>query len=179
MRDSCKTFLDTLKLVPEIFDLEEPHCDKAEEYTDVQGTKRYRCEHPPKPIKVTVEDYKQNRSAAQQALMWIWHKQWSEHFGDTVEHEHLKFKAIHLLPLLLRERLVPGLDYLYSQAKAKELEGDRSSIMALYRLITTSILNVSQFAEILTAYQHEAASRDCFFTVRAPEYYEAFNVKER
>ena len=149
IRDRCKTFLDTLPVG-----------------------------HENKPIKVTVEDYKKNRSAAQQALMWIWHGQWSKQFGDLVPDEHIRFKAVHLLPLLLRERVVPGLDYLYSEAKAKELEGNREPIMALYRLISTSILNVSQFAEILTAYQHEAASRDCFFTVRAPEYYEAMGIKQ-
>lgn len=179
VRDGCKTYLDTLKLEPEIFDLEQPHCDKSEEYTDVQGTKRYRCEHPPKPIKVTAEPYKKNRSLAQQALSWIWHKQWSDYTGDTTDAEHLRFKAVFLLPILIRDNVIPGLYFLVLDAKQKALEGNTDRLQAIYRLISTTSLEVSQFAEILTQYQADAAEKGCFFTVRAPEYYEAFNIKEK
>lgn len=148
-RDRYKVYLDTLPLGPE-----------------------------QKPIKATTEDYKRNRSLAQQALMWIWHGQWSKHFGDTTDAEHIRFKVVYLLPVLLREDLVPGLDFLYSEAKAQELMGIREPIEALYRLISTTILDVSQFTEILNQYQYDAAEKGCFFTVRAPEYYEAMGIKQ-
>ena len=151
VRDRCKTYLDTLKLGPD-----------------------------DQPYKVTIEEYKKNRSLAQQALMWIWHKQWSDYTGDTIDAEHLRFKAVFLLPILIRDNVIHGLDLLLADAQDDAIElGHTDRLQALYRLISTTSLNVSQFAEILTQYQADAAEKGCFFTVLAPEYLEAFNIKER
>ncbi len=148
-RDRYKVYLDTLPLGPD-----------------------------EKPIKATTEEYKKNRSLAQQAIMWIWHEQWSQHTGDTEDAEHIRFKAIFLLPILLRDDVIPGLYLLVSDAKQKALEGNTERLQAIYRMISTTSLNVSQFAEILTQYQADAAEKGCFFTVRAPEYYEAMGIKQ-
>jgi hypothetical protein len=129
-------------------------------------------DHP--VMKVTLEVYRKNRSAAQQALMWIWHGQWFEHFGDSVNEEHIRFKRDYLLPLLLRDNVVDNLHELYRYASMRLMRfGDPAGLNALYHLITTNALNTKQFAEILTQYEQEAAMEGCAFTVLGPEYEEA------
>lgn len=129
-------------------------------------------DHP--VMKLTLEVWRDKRSAAQQSLMWIWHKQWAEYFGDEVKDEHIRFKRDYLLPVLLRDNVVDGLHELYAEACARQLlTGDHGSLMALYHLITTNALKTKQFAEILTQYEREAAMEGLAFTVRCSEYEEA------
>jgi hypothetical protein len=130
---------------------------------------------PDQPMmQLTLEIYRKNRSAAQQAIMWIWHKQWFEHFGNAVNEEHIRFKKEYLLPLLLRDNVIDGLYELYRDATMRQVEaGDQGGLNALYHLITTNALNTKQFAEILTEYEREAAMEGCAFTVLGPEYEEA------
>lgn len=129
-------------------------------------------EHP--VMKLTLEVYRKNRSAAQQALMWIWHYQWQKHFGDTAQEEHIRFKKEWLLPILLRDNVVDGLHALYKAARQRyATEGDELGLLALYELISTTTLNTKQFAEILTSYQQEAVMEGLVFTVLCSEYEEA------
>lgn len=129
-------------------------------------------EHP--VMKLTLEPYRKNRSAAQQALMWIWHYQWQKHFGDTAQEEHIRFKKEWLLPILLRDDVVDYLHVLYSAASVRySLHGDDKGLRAIYELISTTTLNTRQFSEILTFYQQEAAMEGLVFTVKCSEYEEA------
>ena len=150
IRDRLKVYLDTLRLGPD-----------------------------ENPLKVTIEPYKAKRSLAQQAIMWIWHKQWSDYTGDTTDAEHLRFKAVFLLPILIRDNVIPGLESILADAQKEAIDWDDTSrLNALYRLISTTLLNVGQFAEILEQYQTDAEEKGCFFTVKAPEYYEAMGIKK-
>lgn len=144
-REACQVFLNTIKIGP--------------------GEQVWEARFRP---------HKKNRSAAQQALMWIWHKQWSDHFGDEVKDEHIRFKREFLLPVLLRDNVIDGLPALYrSAANRLVTNGDARGMLALYELITTSALNTAQFSEILTQYEREAAMEGCAFTVLGPQYDEA------
>jgi len=129
-------------------------------------------DHP--VMKLTLEVWRDKRSAAQQALMWIWHYQWQKHFGDTAQEEHIRFKKEWLLPILLRDNVVDGLHALYKAARQRyATEGDELGLLALYELISTTTLNTKQFAEILTSYQQEAVMEGLVFTVLCSEYEEA------
>lgn len=160
IRDRCKTFLDTFHLITEVYDLEERHCDDAKEYIDVQGTKRYRCEHKPKPIKVTVEDYKKNRSLAQNALMWKWLTLLSNHLrtetGLNTSPEDLKDHFQRLI-LGFREYQTPTGTYPPGRT----------------RTIGTSEINTAQFTSFLNEIEVYAANVG--LTLPHPEdlYYEA------
>lgn len=128
---------------------------------------------PEKPKLVVIEDYKKNISASQRALMWIWHKQWEEHFGDTAKAEHLRFKAEYLLPILLREKIFPGLDLLLKDAEDILMEtGDYGPTVAIHRMISTNALKTHQMREILTSYQQDTAVHGLIFTTRCLEYKE-------
>lgn len=144
IRDRCKTFIDTVEI------------------GDDKTLK-----------KVTIEDYKKNRSAAQQALMYIWHGQWCDYTGDSETAEHIRFKADYLLPILLRDNVIPGLDDIVADAELQQISGNPYRLQAVYKLITTNALNVAQFSEILTQYNQDAAMAGCIFTVRGPQYDEA------
>lgn len=125
-------------------------------------------------MKLTLEVYRKNRSAAQQALMWIWHGQWSKHFGDEVRDEHIRFKKEFLLPVLLRDDVIKGLPELYRAAHIRMINtGDYAGLYAIYELISTNALNTEQFSEILTQYEREASMEGCAFTVLGPQYEEA------
>lgn len=144
-RDSCKTHLDTLELDAD------------------------------KPMEVLIRPHRRNRSAAQQALMWIWHDQWSAHFGDSDKEEHIRFKAEYLLPVLIRDQVMEGLDELHNDATERiRLDGDYRPMNALYRMISTNWLNVKQMAEILTAYQQDTATLGLVFVTLCPEYEDVF-----
>ena len=174
IRDRCKTYLDTLTLVPEIFDLEEPHCDKAEEYIDVQGTRRYRCEHPPKPIKVTAETYKKNRSLAQNNLMWLWLTALSnflrqEHGLDcTPEDLKYEFQKRHLGMRTFDKMNTVILDK-YWNAPGEYKEN---------RIIGTSEINTDQFTKFLN--EIEIYANNAGLQLAHPEdlYYSAMGIKK-
>lgn len=106
--------------------------------------------------------------------MWIWHGQWCSYTGDSETAEHIRFKADYLLPILLRDDVIDGLDEIYRDATHEQIvRGNSRRLQALYRLISTNALNVSQFHEILNQYKQDAAMAGCIFTVRGPQYDEA------
>lgn len=143
-RDVCKTFLDTIPIG-------EGH----------------------QVWQVVASPYKKNRTLAQQSLMWIWHDQWSQHFGDTKAAEHIRFKADYILPIYLRDYIVDGLHEMYQDAVEASTEGYPQRLQAIYRLVSSTRLNTQQMAEALTEYQSDAAMEGCHFRVTCREYKEA------
>lgn len=126
-------------------------------------------------LEVVVRPYEENRRRAQQALMWIWHEQWSKHFGDSVNEEHIRFKRYYLLPILLREQKMQNLDALYELAQEKvRVSQDFGPLNAIYEMISTNWLSVKEFAEMLTSYQQETATLGLVFITKSKRYEDAF-----
>ncbi len=143
------------------------------------GCLRINCLPDDKEYEMRLKPYRKDRTAAQQALMWIWHKQWCDHFGGTVDAEHVRFKAMYLLPVLLRTQKIDGLSFLYKEADDQMAEGNVRPMQALYRMISTNWLDTKENAEILTQYQVDAAEQGCVFTIKNEWYMEAMEWGKR
>lgn len=130
IRDRCNTFIDTVEIGDD------------------------------KPIKkVTIEDYKKDRSAAQNRLMWMWLNQLARHLQD----EHgLKTTSEDMK------------DYFQRGYLGNRPYVDPSTKGTRIRVIGTSELDTAQFTEFLNHIDVYAGS-ELGLTLPHPEdvYYEA------
>jgi len=142
-KEACKAYIDTIEI-------DEKH-----------------------PIEAIFRPYKRNISEAQRALMWIWHKQWSQHFGDSPQEQHIRFKADYVLPILLREQTIAGLSGAYDAVRVNRDLGDPRPLKAFYDLLSTNMLKTHEMAEALTQYEQDTALKGLAFLTKGPEYEDA------
>ncbi len=132
IRDRLKVYLDTLRLGPD-----------------------------EKPLKVTVEPYKANRSLAQNNLMWLWLTALSnflrQEHGTNATPEDLKdhFQRTHL------------------GTRPNELDGKLR-----VRLVGTSDLNTAQFTDFLNRIEEYANNAGLNLPHPEDMYYEAMEIKQ-
>jgi len=108
--------------------------------------------------EVTIKEYKENRTNAQNNLMWMWHKVFAEKYGETKERVHHRFKYKYVIPILLREDREGKLTKLYGLA-----ESDKDAMAALVRVISTTHLNTAELSEALTEYDRESSANGIAF----------------
>lgn len=115
--------------------------------------------NPDVPWKVTIQEYKKDRSLEQNALLWKWHTEWAMQYGSTKEYAHNRFKYKHVLPILLRDDEDGQITRVWELVR-----NDVQAIAGLIKAIHSSDLSVSQMSEAMTEYQREAASVGYVFT---------------
>lgn len=107
--------------------------------------------------EVIIREFKNNRSAAQQGLQWMWNTDISSQTGETKEEVHERCKASWLKPILIRDdpefsELIATLRELYSLGEEKKAEYLAKFVI---KEASTTKLNVAQMAEYLTCVERE------------------------
>lgn len=116
-------------------------------------------------LQITVQDHEESRRDIQNRLMWAWHNEYGKHMGHTPDHMHAEIKMTILLPLLR------GWDKHSNRAKVIDFVLDsidkyEHKLFIAYDMIRSSDLNITQFAEFLSAYQRYAAEQGCVLSGR-------------
>ena len=130
-----------------------------------------------KTWKITFEEYRKNRTIAQNSLMWLWHTEKAKQVGEDKNtcHEHFKYR--HVLPILLRDSEDDediGLIEIYDHAKVNP-----KVMKTLVNLISTTHLDTKQFTEALEEYDRRTAVRYEFaFSHPEDTYREAMGARK-
>ena len=129
-------------------------------------------ELPIDPVySVIIRPYKKNRTAAQNALMWMWHTAYVDHFGvdgGKLE-QHISFKLTHVLPIILRDEDPDGvMQRIYDNCRA-----DKDMLHKFGEMLSTTDLNTKQLKEALDSYDLETAFNGLVFPHPDDFYHEA------
>ena len=109
---------------------------------------------------VEIKDYKANRSASQNALMWQWTTIIANELGESKDDVHQRHKEKYLIPILERD----DSEFAEMMEALRELhrQGLKQQAIFLHKRIvdmsSTTKLNVTQFTEYLNDIEHHAAS---------------------
>lgn len=109
---------------------------------------------------VEIKEYRANRSASQNALMWSWTTVIANELGETKDAVHTRHKEKHLIRILERDdkefaEMMEALRELHRQGLRKE------AIFLHKRIVdmsSTTRLNVTQFTEYLNDIEKHAAT---------------------
>ncbi|MGZ4968016.1 MAG: recombination protein NinB [Methylobacter sp.] len=109
-------------------------------------------------MKVTITEYKKNRSAAQNSLYWAWltdceNTTCNDHAGKTKDEWHLEFKEKSLLNIFLKDEAKIYARLLGALYQIKVDFGQEAYDLQYEFIIdklSTTEANVAQFAEYLT-----------------------------
>jgi len=127
-----------------------------------------------KTWKITFEEYKRNRTIAQNNLLWLWHTEKADHVGEDKETVHERFKYRHVLPILLRDGEDEGLMELYGMARSS-----KAAMKALVGVLSTTHLNTKQFTEALEEYDRRTVQvHDLVFPHPEDTYREAMGKRK-
>jgi hypothetical protein len=137
---------------------------------------------PLKPVlRVDVKVHRENRTLAQNALMWKWHTEGGDHLGETKEDMHTEFKRRFVVPILRRDdaeyaKMVLAVLKLEKVGMRPEFERLRAGII---ELTSTTTLNTAQLTEALTEYERHLLSLGAEITRTGPDYELSFKVKKQ
>jgi hypothetical protein len=109
-------------------------------------------------MKVTITEYKKNRSAAQNSLYWAWltdceNTACNEHAGKTKDDWHLEFKEKSLLNIFLKDETKIYARLLGALYQIKvDFGSDAYDLQYKFIIekLSTTEANVAQFTEYLT-----------------------------
>jgi len=128
---------------------------------------------------ITIEPYKENRSAKQQRLQWLWNTQIGEYLGYTKDEFHEIAKADFAVPILIRD----DAEYAEMVAAVKEVRKSGMEIQAdalrreIVRLTSTTDFNTKQMTEYLNRMEQFAADKGANITFPADIANEALGRK--
>lgn len=112
-----------------------------------------------KAWEVTIKLHKEDRSAKQNRLQWMWHQEYALHHGMTKEKAYCRYKYKYCLPIMLRDPDNAQLVELWEQIRDNPV-----AKAALVKVIHTGDLNTAEMAEALTEYDRETAVNGLAFT---------------
>lgn len=110
--------------------------------------------------RVTIEEWKNNRSGAQNALYWRWLTEYGHETGHSKEEAHEVMKYKFAVPIFVRD----DAEYADMVASVKEVRKAGMYVYAnnlrdqIVKLTSTTDFNVKQMAEYLTAFERFARS---------------------
>jgi hypothetical protein len=128
---------------------------------------------PLKPVlRVDVKEHKDNRTLAQNRLMFLWHTEGGDHLGETKEDMHTEFKRRHVVPILRRDDAQYGEMVLTVQEVGKIGLRDKFERLkaGVIKLTSTTMLDTAQFSEALTDYERHLLSLGAEITRTGPDY---------
>jgi len=111
-----------------------------------------------KPQEVEIREWKKNRSAAQNSLLWKWLTVIAAELGESKEDVHERCKERFLVPILRRDD--PDFAAMIGSVNAVHAQGMKAEALALkreiVRLTSTTQMNVHQFTEYLNDIELDA-----------------------
>ena len=111
-----------------------------------------------KPQEVEIREWKKNRSAAQNSLLWKWLTVIAAELGESKDEVHERYKEKLLVPILRRDD--PDFAAMIGSVNAVHAKGMKSEAIALkreiVRLTSTTQMNVQQFTEYLNDIELDA-----------------------
>ena len=111
-----------------------------------------------KPQEVEIREWKKNRSAAQNSLLWKWLTVIAAELGESKDEVHERYKEKLLVPILRRDD--PDFAAMIGSVNAVHARGMKAEAGALkkeiIRLTSTTDMNVHQFTEYLNDIEIDA-----------------------
>ena len=103
------------------------------------------------PQEIEIREWKKNRLAAQNSLLWKWLTVIASELGESKEDVHARYKEKLLVPILRRDD--PDFAAMIGSVNAVHASGMKAEALALkreiVRLTSTTQMNVHQFTEYL------------------------------
>jgi hypothetical protein len=111
-----------------------------------------------KPQEVEIREWKKNRSAAQNSLLWKWLTVIAAELGESKDEVHKRYKEKLLVQILRRDD--PDFAAMIGSVNAVHAQGMKAEAVALkreiVRLTSTTQMNVQQFTEYLNDIELDA-----------------------
>ena len=135
---------------------------------------------PKEPLlEVTVKDYKQDRSVAQNSLMWLWITIVADEWGWLKEDVHIYFKRRLLVPIYERDNegyatMIHAVRRVHTHGFKEEAKTMSDQIV---RLTSTTNADVKQFTEYLNEIERDMQSKGIPLPHPDDRYYSAMGIK--
>ena len=111
-----------------------------------------------KPQEVEIREWKKNRSAAQNSLLWKWLTVIAAELGESKDEVHKRYKEKLLVQILRRDD--PDFAAMIGSVNAVHAQGMKAEAVALkreiVRLTSTTQMSVQQFTEYLNDIELDA-----------------------
>ncbi len=119
-----------------------------------------------------VESEKKRRSLSQNALMWLWFTEIGKAIGETKDDVYQLVKPHYLLPILVRDdpEVAELMDSIQGVGGP---EGDLLEQRFIRSVISSRLLTVKQFTELLNDIERDARIRGIKLTNPEDMYFEA------
>jgi len=132
-------------------------------------------------LVVTVDEYVENRSAAQRRLQWLWCTEIANYTGDTKEAVHDRYKERFAVPIFTRDdagyaAMVEAVKNVRRAGMVQDADSLKRKILAL---TSTSDFSVKQNTEYLHEIEMEAARIGVAITFPEEIYNTAMGRKKR
>jgi len=130
--------------------------------------------------KISIREYKKDRSASQNRLYWQWLTVIGDGLGEPKEEVAERYKDKFLVNIYERDNpdyaeMIQSLRSIWQQGMKAEAVNLRKKIVAL---TSTTTATVSQMAELLTSIEHDAVSLNICLPHPEDQYYEAMGIKK-
>ena len=125
--------------------------------------------------EVTISDFKRSRSLSQNNLLHMWRMDISGVTGETIAEVRTRLSKTHMLPILLasespKDRSIQLVVLNLRKAYKQGFQEESEYVFTQYLdRLSSKDLNVSQFAEYLTAIELECSQQQ--ITIRRPDDY--------
>jgi hypothetical protein len=141
----------------------------------------FLLEQPKEPLlEVIVQEYKKDRSAVQNSLMWYWFTIISNGWGWSKDEVHDYYKRRFLVRIYERDDIgyalmINSVRKVYSQGFKKDAHAMMKHIV---KLTSTTNAKVKQFMEYLKDIERDAASKGIMLPRPEDRYYAATGERQ-
>lgn len=129
--------------------------------------------------EIVIRPYHQDRTTAQNSLMWKWLTDIGNSLGETKDAVHIRYKGKFLVPIYIRD----DPDYAATIESVRKVHrmGGKVEAIALYdaivKLTSTTTATTAQFTEYLEDIEHDAAGIGIILPRPEDRYYLAMGIK--
>lgn len=130
-------------------------------------------------LEVVIKEQQQDRSLAQNGLLWTWQTIIADEWGWTKDEVHEHFKKRFLVRIYERDNndyaaMIQAVRKVYTNGMKTEAKVMEKEIV---RLTSTTTADVKQFTEYLNDIEKEMASKGVSLPHPADRYYQAMGIK--